>query len=117
MYGFDVLSDVSRDRYVQRVDADLDKAQALAPDAYALGTVLVSTPISPWTVPDTAIAYSSGNRRTTQLGEQGLAELTNRMWEALRELGQVGTVDLGTGPAFGADVNTTMFLVRRSGQA
>ena len=34
------------------------------------------------------------------------------MWKALRQLGAVGIVDLGTGTAFESSVNVTMFVVR-----
>ena len=112
LYGFDALSATTRDKYTKLVAHDLQKARALAPQAYVLATVLMSTVQTPWSEERTASIGYLGNRKTTFLGEGGRTKATDLMWDALRDLGQVGTVDLGTGIAFGAEVNTTMFLVR-----
>lgn len=116
MYGFDALSAATRAKYVQLVANDLAKTQRLAPDAYQVATVLTTTVESPWDEERTAsVAYAGGNARTAAQGAEATARATELMWKALSELGQVGVVDLGTGTAFEASVNTTLFLVRPRG--
>lgn len=116
LYGFDVLNPTTRAKYVELVRKDLEKAAVVAqgqPDVLVLATVLVGSPLTPWSASaDTAIAYRGANSTFVAAGPERQQEVRMLMWEALSDLGAVGIVDLGTGTAFESSVNVTMFVVR-----
>lgn len=112
MYGFDALSPTGRAKYVDLVRADLAKATALAPDGYALASVLMTTITSPWSSGSSAAIAYPGNKKTASMGPEAANQARAAMWGSLTELGQVGVVHLGDAQAFDSMIDTTMFLVR-----
>ncbi|TWG96942.1 hypothetical protein L615_000400000440 [Nocardioides sp. J9] len=120
LYGFDVLNPRTLAKYVGLVRKDLAKAAAVAvgqPDVAILATVLVASPLTPWAESAApAIAYQSQNAAFVAAGAERHQEVRALMWSALRPLGAVGVVDLGTGTAFDSSVNVTMFVVRPTAQ-
>jgi hypothetical protein len=111
MYGFDALNPRTRDKYVNLVAADQAKARRLDSDADVVATVLVSSPRTPWSPECSgAVAYASQNAAFAAAGEEAVGRAVESMREALRTLGAVATIDLGTGEAF--DGRTTKLVVR-----
>lgn len=107
MYAFDALSPVTRATYVSKVEADLAKARELARDSYVVATVAMTTFCAPWQVADgEAVATSQGTRRPSN------GEAAACLWAALSPLGPVRQVDVPAGYALGAEVATSLFLVR-----
>ena len=112
MYGFDALSTISRAKFIDLVRADIAKATALAPDAYVLASVLMTTVVSPWSSEsNSAIAYP-GNKKTAAMGPAAAEQARSLMWQGLTTVGQVGVVRIDDDQAFGSMIDTTLFLVR-----
>jgi hypothetical protein len=116
MYSFDVLSDVGRQAYVQKLLSDAAKMHALAPgsDTYLLALVTDVAGDIPVVLRKHVIKYSAGIRKAAlSAGDAGPVSSARTKWlaELATFTADVQHESLAGGSVWGLDVTVDAFLV------